>query len=126
MSSSLSYDNLITASARWRPTNKTEESTILTTSWLSFNPPLSPFLLSLCLQLHNSGPSSIQEAELQVGWPSRFRDENLLYAMEIQSEGPISCRTNTSLNPLDLEVTRQHVNVYTLVGMLTRILSFRL
>ncbi|XP_041797479.1 integrin alpha-8 isoform X2 [Chelmon rostratus] len=56
-------------------------------------------------ELHNSGPSSIQEAELQVGWPSRFRDENLLYAMEIQTEGPISCRTNTTLNPLGLQIS---------------------
>lgn len=56
-------------------------------------------------QLHNSGPSSIGEAELHVGWPSRFRDENLLYAMEIKTDGPVSCRTNTSLNPHGLEVT---------------------
>uniref|UniRef100_A0A8C6SX13 Integrin, alpha 8 n=1 Tax=Neogobius melanostomus TaxID=47308 RepID=A0A8C6SX13_9GOBI len=47
-------------------------------------------------ELHNWGPSSIQEAELQVGWPARFRDENLLYAMEIQTDGPISCQTNTT------------------------------
>uniref|UniRef100_A0A665TPC3 Uncharacterized protein n=1 Tax=Echeneis naucrates TaxID=173247 RepID=A0A665TPC3_ECHNA len=56
-------------------------------------------------ELHNAGPSSIREAELQVGWPSRFRDENLLYAMEIQTDGPISCRTNTSLNPLGLQIS---------------------
>ncbi|XP_070690877.1 integrin alpha-8 [Pempheris klunzingeri] len=56
-------------------------------------------------ELHNSGPSSIQEAELQVGWPSRFRDENLLYAMELQTDGPISCRTNTTLNPLGLVIS---------------------
>uniref|UniRef100_A0A8C9XZY7 Integrin subunit alpha 8 n=1 Tax=Sander lucioperca TaxID=283035 RepID=A0A8C9XZY7_SANLU len=56
-------------------------------------------------ELHNFGPSSIREAELQVGWPSRFRDENLLYAMEIQTDGPISCRTNTSLNPLGLQIS---------------------
>lgn len=56
-------------------------------------------------ELHNFGPSSIREAELQVGWPSRFRDENLLYAMEIQTDGPISCRTNTSLNPLSLQIS---------------------
>ncbi|XP_030015091.1 integrin alpha-8 [Sphaeramia orbicularis] len=56
-------------------------------------------------ELHNSGPSSIREAELQVGWPARFRDENLLYAMEIQTDGPISCRTNTSLNPLGLQIS---------------------
>lgn len=70
---------------------------------------------SLCLQLHNSGPSSIQEAELQVGWPSRFRDENLLYAMEIQTDGPISCKTNASLNPLSLQVTmtiNEYIHTY--------------
>ncbi|KAM9782977.1 integrin alpha-8 [Neosynchiropus ocellatus] len=56
-------------------------------------------------ELHNSGPSSVGEAELQVGWPARFRDENLLYAMEVQTDGPIHCRTNASLNPLGLQVT---------------------
>uniref|UniRef100_A0A4W5PNI8 Integrin, alpha 8 n=1 Tax=Hucho hucho TaxID=62062 RepID=A0A4W5PNI8_9TELE len=56
-------------------------------------------------ELHNSGPSSIREAELQVGWPSRFRDEHLLYALEVLTEGPISCRSNTSLNPLGLQTS---------------------
>uniref|UniRef100_A0A8K9V8E6 Integrin, alpha 8 n=1 Tax=Oncorhynchus mykiss TaxID=8022 RepID=A0A8K9V8E6_ONCMY len=56
-------------------------------------------------ELHNSGPSSIREAELQVGWPSRFRDEHLLYALEVLTVGPISCRSNTSLNPLGLQTS---------------------
>ncbi|XP_070407334.1 integrin alpha-8 [Nothobranchius furzeri] len=56
-------------------------------------------------ELHNFGPSSIGEAELQVGWPSRYHDENLLYAMEIETDGPISCRTNTSLNPHGLQTS---------------------
>ncbi|XP_076009857.1 integrin alpha-8 [Genypterus blacodes] len=56
-------------------------------------------------ELHNSGPSSIQEAELQVGWPARFREESLLYAMEILTDGPVSCRANTSLNPLGLQIS---------------------
>uniref|UniRef100_A0A8C7HCW6 Integrin subunit alpha 8 n=1 Tax=Oncorhynchus kisutch TaxID=8019 RepID=A0A8C7HCW6_ONCKI len=56
-------------------------------------------------ELHNSGPSSIREAELQVGWPSRFRDEHLLYALEVLTDGPISCRSNTSLNPLGLQTS---------------------
>lgn len=56
-------------------------------------------------ELHNVGPSSIGQAELQVGWPARFRDENLLYAMEIQTDGPISCQTNTSLNPQGLQIS---------------------
>ncbi|XP_040923620.1 integrin alpha-8 [Betta splendens] len=56
-------------------------------------------------ELHNSGPSSIREAELHIGWPARFHDENLLYAMEVHADGPVSCRTNTSLNPLGLQVS---------------------
>ncbi|XP_052350410.1 integrin alpha-8 isoform X2 [Oncorhynchus keta] len=56
-------------------------------------------------ELHNSGPSSIREAELQVGWPSRFRDEHLLYALEVLTEGPINCRSNTSLNILGLQMS---------------------
>ncbi|XP_038125456.1 integrin alpha-8 [Cyprinodon tularosa] len=56
-------------------------------------------------ELHNFGPSSIGQAELQIGWPARFHDENLLYAIEIQTDGPISCRTNTSLNPHGLEIS---------------------
>lgn len=41
---------------------------------------------------------------LQVGWPSSYKDEPLLYPLEVLTEGPFSCRTNSSLNPLDLEV----------------------
>lgn len=43
-----------------------------------------------------------------MGWPSRFREQNLLYAMEIQTDGPVSCKTNSSLNPLGLQVTQPH------------------
>ena len=43
-----------------------------------------------------------------MGWPSRFRDENLLYIMEIKTDGPISCRANGSLNPLGLQVLHTH------------------
>lgn len=42
---------------------------------------------------------------LEVGWPSRHREEHLLYAMEIITDGPIHCLINGSLNPLELEVT---------------------
>uniref|UniRef100_A0A8C9VCV5 Integrin subunit alpha 8 n=1 Tax=Scleropages formosus TaxID=113540 RepID=A0A8C9VCV5_SCLFO len=56
-------------------------------------------------ELHNQGPSSISSTLLEIGWPSRYRDEHLLYALEVLTDGPIKCRTNTSLNPLDLEDT---------------------
>ena len=57
-------------------------------------------------QLHNKGPSAISSTVLEVGWPSRYKDEHLLYALEIETDGPVTCKANSSLNPLDLEVGR--------------------
>ncbi|XP_023700313.1 integrin alpha-8 [Paramormyrops kingsleyae] len=57
-------------------------------------------------ELHNQGPSAVSDTLLQVGWPSSYKDEPLLYPLEVLTEGPLSCRTNSSLNPLDLETSR--------------------
>ncbi|XP_030641281.1 integrin alpha-8 [Chanos chanos] len=56
-------------------------------------------------ELHNNGPSSVSSTVLEVGWPSRFHDENLLYALEVLTDGPVHCHVNGSLNPLDLEIS---------------------
>lgn len=55
-------------------------------------------------QLHNKGPSSISRTVLEVGWPSQYREEHLLYALQIITDGPVRCSVNGSLNPLELEV----------------------
>ncbi|KAG9342830.1 hypothetical protein JZ751_015702 [Albula glossodonta] len=54
-------------------------------------------------ELHNKGPSSVSSTLLEVGWPSRYKDEHLLYALEVLTDGPVTCRANSSLNPLGLE-----------------------
>uniref|UniRef100_A0A3B4C222 Integrin alpha-2 domain-containing protein n=1 Tax=Pygocentrus nattereri TaxID=42514 RepID=A0A3B4C222_PYGNA len=46
-------------------------------------------------ELHNKGPSSLSGTVLEVGWPSRHREEHLLYAMHIITDGPIRCHTST-------------------------------
>uniref|UniRef100_A0A8C1XKE2 Integrin, alpha 8 n=1 Tax=Cyprinus carpio TaxID=7962 RepID=A0A8C1XKE2_CYPCA len=56
-------------------------------------------------ELHNKGPSSISRTVLEVGWPSRFREEHLLYVLQIITDGPVHCSVNGSLNPLKLEDT---------------------
>ncbi|RXM29225.1 Integrin alpha-8 [Acipenser ruthenus] len=56
-------------------------------------------------ELHNKGPSAISNTFLEVGWPSHFRDEHLLYVLEIQTDGLINCRTNTTINQLNLETS---------------------
>ncbi|XP_064195334.1 integrin alpha-8 [Anguilla rostrata] len=56
-------------------------------------------------ELHNKGPSAIRSTILEVGWPSRYKDEHLLYALEIETDGPVTCKANSTLNPLDLEIS---------------------
>uniref|UniRef100_A0A8C1DF93 Integrin subunit alpha 8 n=1 Tax=Cyprinus carpio carpio TaxID=630221 RepID=A0A8C1DF93_CYPCA len=46
-------------------------------------------------ELHNKGPSSISRTVLEVGWPSRFREEHLLYVLQIITDGPVHCSTST-------------------------------
>uniref|UniRef100_A0A8C1IV40 Integrin, alpha 8 n=1 Tax=Cyprinus carpio TaxID=7962 RepID=A0A8C1IV40_CYPCA len=55
-------------------------------------------------ELHNKGPSAISRTVLKVGWPSWYREEHLLYALQIITDGPVHCSVNGSLNPLKLEV----------------------
>ncbi|XP_007904592.1 integrin alpha-8 [Callorhinchus milii] len=54
-------------------------------------------------ELHNSGPSTISDAVMEVGWPSRYREEYLLYILQIQTDGPLYCWINATINPLQLE-----------------------
>uniref|UniRef100_A0A8C1IWK1 Integrin, alpha 8 n=1 Tax=Cyprinus carpio TaxID=7962 RepID=A0A8C1IWK1_CYPCA len=56
-------------------------------------------------ELHNKGPSAISRTVLKVGWPSWYREEHLLYALQIITDGPVHCSVNGSLNPLKLEDT---------------------
>ncbi|XP_076869244.1 integrin alpha-8 [Brachyhypopomus gauderio] len=56
-------------------------------------------------ELHNKGPSSVSGAVLEVGWPSRHREEHLLYAMQVITDGDVECHANGTLNPLQLETS---------------------
>uniref|UniRef100_A0A8I3WGA9 Integrin alpha-8 n=1 Tax=Callithrix jacchus TaxID=9483 RepID=A0A8I3WGA9_CALJA len=54
-------------------------------------------------ELHNIGPSTINDTILEVGWPFSARDEFLLYIFHIQTLGPLQCQTNPDINPRDLK-----------------------
>uniref|UniRef100_A0A8C4SYB3 Integrin subunit alpha 8 n=1 Tax=Erpetoichthys calabaricus TaxID=27687 RepID=A0A8C4SYB3_ERPCA len=56
-------------------------------------------------ELHNKGPSAISKTFLQVDWPSHHKDEMILYVFEVKTEGPITCKGNATLNPLNLETS---------------------
>ncbi|XP_069067694.1 integrin alpha-8 [Pleurodeles waltl] len=56
-------------------------------------------------ELHNIGPSAINDTVLNVGWPLKGRDEFLLYVFSIYTEGPVKCETSTAINELQLKLT---------------------
>lgn len=69
-------------------------------------------------EIHNYGPSSLSRSLLEVGWPARYRDEHLLYALQIITEGPVQCNTNNTLNPLQLETSSNLQDTPELLGFL--------
>nr|XP_020026908.1 integrin alpha-8 isoform X1 [Castor canadensis] len=54
-------------------------------------------------ELHNIGPSAINDTILEVGWPFSARNEFLLYIFHIQTLGPLRCQTNPDINPQDIK-----------------------
>uniref|UniRef100_A0AAY4DTP9 Integrin alpha-2 domain-containing protein n=1 Tax=Denticeps clupeoides TaxID=299321 RepID=A0AAY4DTP9_9TELE len=76
-------------------------------------------------ELHNLGPSSLSRTLLTLGWPARFRDEHLLYALQILTEGPIRCHSNHTLNPLQLETSPSLQDTPELLGFLKNTSSLR-
>ncbi|XP_015279239.1 PREDICTED: integrin alpha-8 [Gekko japonicus] len=56
-------------------------------------------------ELHNAGPSAINDTLLYVEWPVLSREEFLLYILHIQTHGPLQCQTSSSINSLDIKFT---------------------
>uniref|UniRef100_A0A4W3HLD3 Integrin subunit alpha 8 n=1 Tax=Callorhinchus milii TaxID=7868 RepID=A0A4W3HLD3_CALMI len=97
--------NLLCSSCR---VSHPEQIVLPMTNWESKDKPkkeedVGP-LVQHVYELHNSGPSTISDAVMEVGWPSRYREEYLLYILQIQTDGPLYCWINATINPLQLEV----------------------
>uniref|UniRef100_A0A8C8RDR5 Integrin subunit alpha 8 n=1 Tax=Pelusios castaneus TaxID=367368 RepID=A0A8C8RDR5_9SAUR len=54
-------------------------------------------------ELHNIGPSAINETFLHVGWPASNQEESLLYILHIQTHGPLQCQTSSDINILQIK-----------------------
>uniref|UniRef100_A0A665WPV8 Integrin subunit alpha 5 n=1 Tax=Echeneis naucrates TaxID=173247 RepID=A0A665WPV8_ECHNA len=75
-----------------------------------------------CLfQLVNNGPSVVSQSTLEVKCPLRTPSHELLYPMEVVTEGPLSCSSQTTFNALKLKV-RTHT--HTSVGMVRPVALF--
>uniref|UniRef100_A0A6Q2YUP1 Integrin alpha-2 domain-containing protein n=1 Tax=Esox lucius TaxID=8010 RepID=A0A6Q2YUP1_ESOLU len=54
-------------------------------------------------ELVNKGPSGVSHTVLQLSCPLRVQGQDLLYPLEISTEGPVNCTTNYSINSLQLK-----------------------
>ncbi|XP_074842374.1 integrin alpha-8 [Carettochelys insculpta] len=54
-------------------------------------------------ELHNIGPSAINETLFHVGWPASNKEESLLYVLHIQTHGPLQCQTSSAINTLQIK-----------------------
>ncbi|KAM6450979.1 integrin alpha-8 [Liasis olivaceus] len=56
-------------------------------------------------ELHNIGPSAINDTVLYVEWPVLSKTELLLYILHIQTHGPLQCQTSSAINSLEVKFT---------------------
>uniref|UniRef100_A0A8B9V990 Integrin subunit alpha 8 n=1 Tax=Anas zonorhyncha TaxID=75864 RepID=A0A8B9V990_9AVES len=54
-------------------------------------------------ELHNIGPSAINNTVLHVGWPVSSHEEFLLYILHIQTHGPLHCQTSSPINTMQIK-----------------------
>lgn len=60
-----------------------------------------------CFQLVNNGPSAVSHSTLEVRCPLRTPGHELLYPVEMVSEGPLTCFSKPAFNALKLKVRTQ-------------------
>lgn len=63
-------------------------------------------------QLVNNGPSSVSQSLLEVRCPLRAHGHQLLYPVEVVTEGPLSCSSKHTFNALKLKVS-SHTQTHT-------------
>lgn len=61
-------------------------------------------------QLVNNGPSVVSQSRLEVKCPLRAHSHELLYPVELITEGPLSCSSKHTFNALKLKV-RTHTQL---------------
>ncbi|KFV93146.1 Integrin alpha-8, partial [Fulmarus glacialis] len=57
-------------------------------------------------ELHNIGPSAVNNTVLHVGWPVSSQEEFLLYILHIQTHGPLHCQTSSPINTMQIKVSQ--------------------
>lgn len=79
---------------------------------LQYIRPLAHTSNCFCVQLVNNGPSVVSHSTLEVRCPLRGYGHELLYPVEVDTEGLLSCSSKHTFNALKLKV-RTHTGTNT-------------
>lgn len=76
---------------------------------LPLEPVFAKTAITSLFQLVNNGPSVVSQSTLEVRCPLRAHGYQLLYPVELITEGPLSCSSKQPFNALKLKVkTHRH------------------
>uniref|UniRef100_A0A8C9W7D8 Integrin, alpha V n=1 Tax=Scleropages formosus TaxID=113540 RepID=A0A8C9W7D8_SCLFO len=108
----------VLAKVEIRGVSAPEEIVLPIANWQPTDPPtledhIGPSVQHI-YELRNNGPSAFSEAVLDVEWPYTFENGSLLYIIKLEVDGPMNCRTDVEINPLNITVRndakRRHVH----------------
>uniref|UniRef100_A0A8C9WER6 Integrin, alpha V n=1 Tax=Scleropages formosus TaxID=113540 RepID=A0A8C9WER6_SCLFO len=96
----------VLAKVEIRGVSAPEEIVLPIANWQPTDPPtledhIGPSVQHI-YELRNNGPSAFSEAVLDVEWPYTFENGSLLYIIKLEVDGPMNCRTDVEINPLNI------------------------
>lgn len=62
-------------------------------------------LVQHIFELRNNGPSAFSKAILNILWPYKYKNNDLLYIVKYEIDGPMNCVSDVIINPLNLKLS---------------------
>ncbi|KAM9326893.1 integrin alpha-V [Gastrophryne carolinensis] len=62
-------------------------------------------LVQHIFELRNNGPSAFSKAILNIWWPYKYKNNDLLYIVKYEIDGPMNCTSDVLINPLELKLS---------------------
>nr|DBA21608.1 TPA: hypothetical protein GDO54_018218 [Pyxicephalus adspersus] len=67
-------------------------------------------LVQHIFELRNNGPSAFSKAKLNILWPYKYKNNDLLYIVKYEIDGPMDCTSDVVINPLNLKLSTSQVD----------------
>ncbi|KAM5146400.1 integrin alpha-V [Mantella aurantiaca] len=68
-------------------------------------------LVQHIFELRNNGPSAFSKAMLNILWPYKYKNNDLLYIVKYEIDGPMNCTSDVVINPLKLKLSTSQKNL---------------